>query len=315
MKWTIPHKARALVVAASVAIASLATAQATTLPPAIATVAKDGTIPHGEWTWLRGALPDATAEQKAEMARIEAWGTECLRADKARVAAELKALGAPPVDDSNIINSTLACAQAGALRAVTIKDPPPWPEFNARMEAARKIIDIFLYGGWVAQSNTSYDKNWSTPEGKEILRASVREQMVRKAFSWTVREESPKFDEALLPYFRAQLGALMASEDFRNTAMLKKIVEEHGWPRRSVVGDSAARMAWLIAQHADQDPAFQLRALRLMEPLTAQKEVSSPDFAYLYDRVMLKIAGKQRYGTQFASCEAGVRALRARSRA
>ncbi len=39
--------------------------------------------------------------------------------------------------------------------------------------------------------------------------------------------------------------------------------------------------------------------LRLMEPLVASKEVSPSNYAYLYDRIMLKLAGKQRYGTQF----------------
>lgn len=79
-----------------------------------------------------------------------------------------------------------------------------------------------------------------------------------------------------------------------------------GWPKISTVGEEASRSAWLLVQHADADPPFQLRALRLMEPLVASGEVSKSDYAYLYDRVMLKIAGKQRYGTQ-ATCRGGNR--------
>ena len=56
-------------------------------------------------------------------------------------------------------------------------------------------------------------------------------------------------------------------------------------------------------QHADHDPAFQLTALRLMEPLAADGKVSKRNYAYLYDRVMLKLSGKQRFGTQFSGCE------------
>ena len=41
-----------------------------------------------------------------------------------------------------------------------------------------------------------------------------------------------------------------------------------------------------------------------MKPLVAQREVSQQNYAYLYDRVMLKLAGKQRYGTQ-AACIGG----------
>ena len=44
--------------------------------------------------------------------------------------------------------------------------------------------------------------------------------------------------------------------------------------------------------------------LRLMEPLTAKGAVPPRNFAYLYDRVTLKISGVQRYGTQ-AHCVDG----------
>ena len=35
-----------------------------------------------------------------------------------------------------------------------------------------------------------------------------------------------------------------------------------------------------------------------MAPLVPSGEVSRSDYAYLYDRVMLKVAGRQRYATQ-----------------
>ena len=43
-----------------------------------------------------------------------------------------------------------------------------------------------------------------------------------------------------------------------------KLVERQGWPTRSQVGEQAAVSAWLLAQHADQDPALQRRCLDLM---------------------------------------------------
>ena len=41
-----------------------------------------------------------------------------------------------------------------------------------------------------------------------------------------------------------------------------------------------------------------------MEPLVGLGEVSKQNYAYLYDRVMLKISGKQRYATQM-TCTGG----------
>lgn len=64
-------------------------------------------------------------------------------------------------------------------------------------------------------------------------------------------------------------GSIAASEmgdvDAGNTARLKAIIAEYGWPTRSMVGEDGASAAWLLAQHADRDPEFQRSVLRVME--------------------------------------------------
>jgi hypothetical protein len=125
---------------------------------------------------------------------------------------------------------------------------------------------------------------------------------VRHGLSWgrgALAGKSPELSPAGLTVVRSRLLAAMAARDRANTEWLKGVVAEHGWPKISEVGERAANQAWLLVQHADHDPVFQLEALRMMEPLVAQREVSPNDFAYLTDRVMLKLTGKQRYGTQF----------------
>lgn len=52
-----------------------------------------------------------------------------------------------------------------------------------------------------------------------------------------------------------------------------------------VHGDGAVA-AWLLAQHADQDPPLQRRCLDLMR-VAPETEVSPSHIAYLTDRVML----------------------------
>jgi hypothetical protein len=76
----------------------------------------------------------------------------------------------------------------------------------------------------------------------------------------------------------------------------------------SQVGKLAAGDAWLLAEHAD-DPLLQLRVPRLMEPLVPKGELDNSSYALLYDRVMLPLTGKQRYGTQFTCDEKGWRPL------
>ena len=93
--------------------------------------------------------------------------------------------------------------------------------------------------------------------------------------------------------------------DAESLAFLKRVVEARGWPRVSEVGEEGARAAWLLVQHADSDPDFQERVLRLMEPLVEEGEALPADFALLTDRVLLARGLPQVYGTQFTSDDAG----------
>lgn len=95
---------------------------------------------------------------------------------------------------------------------------------------------------------------------------------------------------------RARDSVAMRSADGGNTKRLKEIVAKQGWPTISSVGEDGALAAWLLAQHADADPSFQIEVLRLMEPLVGKNEASGKQFAYLYDRTHKP----QRYGTQGA---------------
>jgi hypothetical protein len=52
--------------------------------------------------------------------------------------------------------------------------------------------------------------------------------------------------------------------DARNTARMRAIVRERGWPGRSMVDEDGAHAAWLLVQHADADPAFQRTCLGLL---------------------------------------------------
>lgn len=86
--------------------------------------------------------------------------------------------------------------------------------------------------------------------------------------------------------------------DERNTARLKEIVAEIGWPTVSKVGSEASHAAWLLVQHADKTVAFQQEALRLMGELP-DGEVRKQEIAYLTDRVLVNEGKAQHFGTQF----------------
>jgi hypothetical protein len=98
---------------------------------------------------------------------------------------------------------------------------------------------------------------------------------------------------------------LVGSVDADNVAWLKDVVAEVGWPGRSLVGEDGAGAAWLLAQHADRDPAFQRRCLDLMSEATERGEASLTSLAYLTDRVLLAEGQPQEYGTQMTGGKEG----------
>lgn len=52
--------------------------------------------------------------------------------------------------------------------------------------------------------------------------------------------------------------------DLSNTQRLKRAVAKYGWPGERLVGPIGAQAAWLLAQHADHDTAFQKLSLGLL---------------------------------------------------
>jgi hypothetical protein len=90
----------------------------------------------------------------------------------------------------------------------------------------------------------------------------------------------------------------MLEADGENLPWLKEVVAAHGWPGASLVGTDGAHAAWLLAQHADADPAFQRQCLGLIGAAVEAGEASLLEYAYLTDRVLLAEGRPQVYGTQ-----------------
>lgn len=126
---------------------------------------------------------------------------------------------------------------------------------------------------------------------------NLREELVRRR----ERDQAPmrqmQVGGPVDPGLTAQLDATIRD----NTAWLGGVIQEWGWPGRSLVGDDGADAAWLLAQHSDHDPAFQRTCLDLVAAAADRGDASQSNLAYLTDRVLLKERGMQVYGTQFTS--------------
>lgn len=120
----------------------------------------------------------------------------------------------------------------------------------------------------------------------ELLRRAARDQAVRTAVpqgeSWPehIREECRLVDAD-------------------NTSFMKAVIAEHGWPGHDLVRERAAISAWLMVQHADQDPDFQRVALEQLKSAVAAGQARPADLAYLIDRIRVAEGRAQTYGTQY----------------
>lgn len=266
-------------------------------PPALQPYLVDGLLPPGDYRWAKGRFEDATEQERAEATAISQWSRHCWEQAREEARARLAEMGYPDAKLENAPIGPLLCRQVNY--APYLPDIPTYAEYLERVREAAPIADAYLMAVDIAEQEGG-------PRGPDLsdklLARTLGEQMVRHGLSWgrgMLAGKSPELSPVALTIVRSRLGAAMAVRDQANTEWLKGVVAEHGWPKVSQVGAQAATQAWLLIQHADHDPVFQLEALRLMEPLVAQSEVSPTDFAYLTDRIMLKLAGKQRYGTQF----------------
>ena len=92
--------------------------------------------------------------------------------------------------------------------------------------------------------------------------------------------------------------AAMAKVDAIDLNAMKQIVRANGWPTIPMVGRDGAQAAWLLVQHADKDPQFQMHCLALMQHAFKHHGVDGIDVAYLTDRVRKANHQRQLYGTQ-----------------
>ena len=267
------------------------------LPHAIAARTTDGRFEPGNFEYLRGYFPEATEAEKADYVAISAWLERCEAEGEGRIAKELAAVGATLAGE-RISGAANLCRQV--FRGEQFKQFTNYAELA---EAAREARLVFAT---LVEAIRLSEQRIGPIEANFVRELEVRtlgEQLLRLSFNWGFQTQDnprlPRLSEPARKVFDTLVIGEMARVDFENTQWLKAHVAAKGWPKYTEVGEKAANAAWLLVQHADHDPAFQLQALRLMEPLLATKEISPRDYAYLYDRITLKLTGKQRFATQF----------------
>ncbi len=93
----------------------------------------------------------------------------------------------------------------------------------------------------------------------------------------------------------------MSKVDTDNTAWLKQTVSRHGWIDVDRFGYEASHAAFLLVQHSGDIPLMMAALPEIEKDVKAGKFPDGQPYALLYDRLQLRLGGKQRYGTQIGS--------------
>ena len=114
---------------------------------------------------------------------------------------------------------------------------------------------------------------------QEIVEAS-------REYGW----QSPQMDS---------LWALQLPIDSANTARISEIIDQYGYPGKSMVGVAQASTAFLVIQHAELE--VQEKYLDIISAAADAGEVPWRSVALLVDRVKMRRGGKQIYGSQVSN--------------
>ncbi len=257
-------------------------------------------------------LPPRLAALAEDAAAARAFDYMALKAEGADLAALSTAAflrGRVDADTQRCLTEAETELHAGLSAAAEAGDAAAFEADRASAEAAwaswRAFDEHVMGGAVIDQPPFSYVADRVTmaeaatdPRVRELLRRAARDQLLRRGWDPVPEVWPEPPSPGAWSRYQSLLQRQSCEVDTANTAWLKADVEANGWYRISVHGEAAASAAWLLAQHADRDRAFQRHVLTLLEPLVAEGEVASSNYAYLHDRLAVAENRPQRYGTQ-----------------
>lgn len=281
-------------------LGAFSTASAAPAPPAVlAPFIHDGSFNPGDYRFARGAFPGASAQQAADWKAIEAYGKTCMH-DAALVQdAELKKLGIIASLPENSGYQDHVCMQVN-MAATALDSFKNQIDFQTSMSHSLPYFQIYKIA--VQNAVRALESTPAKDTVEEQMAVHVMpDQMWRFPMMGSL-DKVAGLDEATRHTLRSRILLALVDVDWDNSRWAKHVIETQGWTGVLKAGHKTTSRMWLLVQHADIDPVFQVRALHQIEPLARSGQMPKPAFALLTDRVMLKTSGKQYYGSQL-SCQ------------
>jgi hypothetical protein len=234
---------------------------------------------------------------RAEFDRLRTWAERPTAQERARYMVKI---GTGP-DDTSMWRDRIPCWEADRkylTRAMVVAAGNSTNRAMARRvwaEAKRSQRSVPR----IEHERLTFARSELRPDATEIAKALAVRHARDQA--WRVAQFEEAHDEVTAEVISWLLSIRGCRIDYDNLKYVRRVVVDGRWPLISRDGEDAARYAFLLVQHADDDPDFQEQVLTLMRPLVARREANGKYYAMLFDRVALTRHRPQRYGTQFGS--------------
>lgn len=164
----------------------------------------------------------------------------------------------------------------------------------------RVDLDLEKYDSELEQMNIAFNTIPVDTKNKVWVSSKLSHMVSTDQFmrSFTNTPYTNNYTAEEKMYFQKEFSSRFSNLDKANTVELKKLLAIYGWFRISEFGEQADKNAWLLVQHADLNPQFQKRILKVLGKLFPINKTNSGNYAYLYDRVKSGEQKPQLYGTQ-----------------
>ncbi|WP_024890991.1 DUF6624 domain-containing protein [Luteimonas huabeiensis] len=292
-------------VALVVALAIALPAHADTPPALLDAVPADRPVDLAALDWIAPRF----SEDPAERARWDALLDWANATREARTAAMRAAFRERGVEATALPVACYADTRCGLVRSAEAAAAQfgSWPAFAAAAAAAAPYVLGIRRATEIVDSihavRPPTDPDAAT--ARDLQRRFINDQLLRNALDGLPGRPDVPPDDPVYVLYEFALGTDFSREDLRNVVHASALIAERGWPAPQETGADTQQHLWALVQHGDLRPDLQYDALQAM-----QRRFAAPpypqEYGYLHDRVMLKVAGTQRYGTQ-VTCDGDAR--------
>ena len=183
-----------------------------------------------------------------------------------------------------------------------------WDAFRDAARQAQPYVATYrqVAGSVATVHKVRDDADVATKDAKELARRFTQDQMLRYAFDSLPGHGEESISTPTYFLYAFALDADLRQLDDSNIGYAQQQIDRYGgWPAPPKINEEMHQQLWALVQHGDHRPELQYDALQAMQR-SYEGRALPRQYAFLHDRVMLKLTGKQRYGTQ-VRCVDGAR--------